>query len=190
MGRGHRRRFVAIAPVVLMLAGCGSAGHGTSQPTSAAPTSQSGPASGLDALAEATGALPDAATTVPTGRYGRRVGGDVERFCLVPEADRPDQYRFGAEMRLGARQACVGHGTAHMTSAGLVLDFAGAAAGDCRVTATYEGDRIVMPGHLDPQCSALCTGRGSFAGVTFPRIDRDVGAARAMTRHNGRPLCR
>jgi len=168
-----------------MLAACNN-DPGTAE-SDEAPASPA--AEGLDALALESGALPDRDETEPAGRYGRRYDGGSDSFCLVPDGSARGRYRFGAETRIGGDEYCRGTGMARRAGDKLLLRFEGR-GGDCRIVARYEGDKIVMPGGLDVACAAVCSSRGSFAGVAFPRIDRDVAAARRMQDRDQVPLCR
>lgn len=143
----------------------------------------------LDALALETGALPDRDQIDPAGRYGRNYEGGSDRFCLVPDGNARGRYRFGAETRIGQDEYCRGTGGAKLSADKLLLRFEGAGKG-CMIVARYEGDKIVLPGSLDIACASLCSSRGSFSGVNFPRVDRDVAAARKLSDKNDRPLCR
>jgi hypothetical protein len=143
----------------------------------------------LDALALDTGALPDSDKVNPTGRYARRYEGGSDRLCLIPDGEARESYRFGAETRIGKDEYCRGTGSARLSANILQLDFDGAGK-DCRIVARYEGDKIVLPGGIDRHCAALCSSRGSFSGVTFPRFDRDVALARQMEDRDGKLLCR
>lgn len=166
------------------LAGCGGAAGDESDPPDS-PTARE-----LDALALETGALPDRAQTDPAGRYGRRYEGGSDRLCLVPDGSASaGRYRFGAETRIGQDEYCRGQGSARRSADKLLLRFDGAGR-DCLIVARYEGDKIVLPGSLDLNCAVLCSSRGSFAGVSFPRVDRDGAAAARMTGEDGRALCR
>lgn len=165
------------------LAACGS--DSNSDDTS--PMSPA--AADLDALALETGALPDRERTDPSGRYGRRYEGGSDSLCIIPDGSARGRYRFGAETRIGQDEYCRGTGRAKMSADKLLLRFEGQGK-DCMIVARYEGDAIVMPGGLDLACASLCSSRGSFAGVSFPRIDHDVAAARQTTDRDKRVLCR
>lgn len=181
--RGQRGATVLALMAVCVLAGCGAGSDKVTPPDS--PTARQ-----LDALALQTGALPDRARTDPVGRYGRRYEGGSDQLCLVPEDGLlSGRYRFGAEMRIGRDEYCRGRGSAKRSADKLLLRFDGA-GGNCLVVARYEGDKIVLPGSLDLSCAMLCSGRGSFAGVSFPRVDRDEAAAAQMTDQHGKMLCR
>jgi hypothetical protein len=143
----------------------------------------------LDALALETGALPDREQTDPAGRYARRYEGGSDSLCLIPDGGARGRYRFGAETRIGSDEYCRGAGRAKMSADKLLLRFEGEGQ-ECLIVARYEGDKIVLPGGLDLKCAELCSSRGSFAGVSFPRIDRDVAAARQMRDRDKVLLCR
>jgi hypothetical protein len=142
----------------------------------------------LDAIARESGALPDGDRSDPAGRYGRRHESGSDSLCLVPDGKLPDHYRFGLESRIG-QEYCRGSGRASRSRDKLLLRFEGR-GDDCLVVARYEGDRVLMPGALDLRCTALCSARGSLAGVRFPRMDRDAAAAKAMQDSAKQPLCR
>ncbi len=161
------------------------------QNRSAAAPPPSDTSAELDSLALESGALPDRAELDPAGRYGRQYEGGSDSLCLVPEAGGRGRYRFGAETRIGQDEYCTGSGQAKLSADTLILRFEGAGGNsDCLAVARYEGDKIVFPGGLDVGCAALCSSRGSFAGVSFPRIDRDVAQARRMKDRVGNALCR
>lgn len=142
----------------------------------------------LDALARESGALPERERSDPAGRYGRRHESGSDSLCLVPDEERVERYRFGIESRMGEEQ-CQGMGSASLSRDKLLLRFEGHGDG-CLIVARYEGDGIVMPGAQDVRCAALCSSRGSLAGVRFPRLDRDAAAAKSMRDSAERSLCR
>jgi len=174
---------LALALMMVLLAGCGGAPDGEADPPDS-PTARE-----LDALALETGALPDRAQIDPAGRYARRYEGGSDRLCLVADDAVSGGYRFGAETRIGQDEYCRGRGTAKRSADKLLLRFDGAGR-NCLIVARYEGDKIVLPGSLDINCALLCSSRGSFAGVTFPRVDRDGAAAARMADKDGKALCR
>lgn len=177
-------RAAMVLLVLACLPGCGGADSARSDDVATSPASEE-----LDALALETGALPDRAQIDPAGRYGRRYEGGSDSLCLIPDGSARGRYRFGAETRIGADEYCRGTGRAKMSADKLLLRFEGQAS-ECLIVARYEGDEIVMPGGLDLACAALCSSRGSFAGVRFPRMDRDVSAARQMRDKDKAILCR
>ena len=185
MRRGWRSAMLPLA-----LAGLGACSGGGDSAAREAPAIDGSAASEeLDALALETGALPDSMEIDPAGRYGRRYEGGSDSFCLIPDGTARGRYRFGAETRIGSDEYCRGGGQARLSADKLLLRFEGAGS-QCTIVARYEGDKIVMPGGLDLQCAALCTSRGSFSGVAFPRLDRDAAAARGMRDAKRQQLCR
>ena len=169
----------------LLLAACSER---DSSDRDAAANSPSAAAEQLDAVALDSGALPRADED-PAGRYGRRYEGGVDRLCVVPDADEgPGHYRFGAETMIGQDEYCRGRGKARLSGNKLLMRFEG--SGGCLIVAHYQGDRLVLPGALDMSCELLCSGRGSFAAVSFPRIDRDPAAAGEMRDARKDLLCR
>lgn len=169
------------------LAACGDTGERGGEGGGGQASTQA--ATALDALALESGALPDSARIDPAGAYGRNYDGGRDRLCLVADGNARGRYRFGAEMRIGQDEYCRGEGRAKLSADKLLLRFEGRGA-DCTVVARYDGDQIVMPGALDVSCAQLCSSRGTFAGVTFPRSDRDPAQALRLTGADGQPLCR
>ena len=182
--RGMRWWMAVIG--VAALAGCDGAGRVTADRADQAPTEA---ASELDALALESGALPDRARIDPAGRYGRNYEGGRDRLCLVPDGNARGRYLFGAETRIGQDEYCRGRGHAKLSADKLLLRFEDRGK-DCLIIARYDGDQIVMPGALDVSCAQLCSSRGSFAGVSFPRVDRDPAQARRLAAADGTVLCR
>ena len=181
------RRGLALLAVLAFVAGCSDGSAGAAADAREERSSEA--AQELDLLARETGALPDESRIDPAGRYGRRYEGGRDSLCLVPDGSARGRYRFGAETRIGRDEYCRGTGRARLAGDKLLLDFA-EGDGACRIVARYEGDKVVMPGGLDVSCAALCSSRGSFSGVSFPRLDRDVAAARRMTDQDKVILCR
>lgn len=143
-------------------------------------------ANALEALAAESGVIGEDSGTDPTGSYGRGYDGGEDRLCLLPAAADGASYGFGIEIRIGEEEYCRGKGEARRAGDLLILRFAG---GRCTITARYEGDRIVLPGAVDSGCASLCSARGSFAGVSFPRLGMDAGAGRAVLDNAGEALC-
>ncbi|MBT2187118.1 hypothetical protein [Sphingobium nicotianae] len=186
IARGGRRTLL----LMLGLAGLAACSDADERNYADAEASSGSAASeNLDALAVETGALPDTAQIDPSGRYGRRYEGGSDSLCVVPDGSARGRYRFGAETRIGGEEYCRGTGHARLSADKLLLRFDGAGS-ECMIVARYEGDKIVMPGGLDLHCAALCSSRGSFSGVAFPRLDRDVATARGTRDARGQPLCR
>lgn len=176
-----------MAALLIGLAGCD--GVPDSKPEERASREISVASAELEALAEETGALPDSTQGGPAGRYGRRYEGGSDSLCLVPDAQDRERFRFGVESRIGQDEHCRGTGSAELSGDKLLLQFEGRGR-DCLIVARYEGDAVVMPGAPDLRCAALCSSRGSLAGVRYPRIDRDAAAAKAMRDNRAQALCR
>ena len=177
-------RFLPAALLLLALpAGCGAPQGGEGESSSAASRE-------LDSLARETGALPDSTQIDPTGSYARRYEGGGDSLCLVPEGSSGRRFRFGAETRIGGEEYCRGRGKARLAGNKLLFEFDGGSGQQCTIVADYEGDRIVLPGSVDIACASLCSDRGSFAGVRFPRTSREASAALKLNDRTGRALCR
>ncbi|WP_336964255.1 hypothetical protein [Sphingobium aquiterrae] len=174
-------RFILL-PMLAALAACGGGDaaapgdHGTPPPQ----------ASALERAAIASGAIADPRAISPVGLYQRPHEAGRDLLCLIPgPAQKP--YRFGMEAVFGTEQSCRGEGTARRAGDKLILHFSGRSG--CIVVADYEGDRIALPGVVDMACDALCSGRGSLAGVSLPRIGNDPRAAAVATDRRGGTLC-
>jgi hypothetical protein len=141
--------------------------------------------SALERAAIESGAIADPAALSPVGLFQSRHEAGQDIMCVAPADGK--RHRFGLEAVFGTEQSCRGEGTAHRAGDKLILHFSGRAG--CIIVARYEGDRIALPGVVDLACDSLCTGRGSLAGVSLPRLSGDAGAARAARDRSGNPLC-
>ena len=166
--------------VLLLLTACqGDGGR------SATASGDSPPATGLERAAIESGVIADATKLSPVGLFQRGHEAGRDSLCVMP--GRAGDFRFGAEAIFGKEQSCRGRGTARRAGDKLILKFSGAAP--CIIVAQYDGDQLSLPGVLDLKCSALCDGRGSLEGVSFPRVGSDAASAlRAQDRY-GEPLC-
>lgn len=178
--RGRGWSFLLI--LCLILSACDKSGDAVSD---SAASQSGGRLSALDDLAIATGAIGDPLSQSPSGAYGRDYEGGRDQLCMLP-GQKKASYLFGAEIRIGGDEYCVGRGSARLLADKLIFSFDG---GNCVIVARYEGDRVTMPGALDTACAALCNGRGSFAGTSFPRIANDLTRARRAVARDGKPLC-
>jgi hypothetical protein len=174
-----------VAAALFLLSACSGPSAPDRQAKGEPQTNSSDTANALEALATESGVIGEDETSEPYGSYGRVYDGGQDRLCVLPEGAGAS-YKFGVEVRIGDEEYCRGKGSARRAGNLLIFRFAG---GRCTITARYEGDRIVMPGAVDRGCASLCSTRGSFAGVIFPRIATDVGAARGVADNDGAPLC-
>lgn len=170
--------------VVVLFASASCEDRKTVHESAATPTARE-----LDLRARETGALPDRERVDPAGIYQRRYEGGGDRLCLVPEGTGGKRFTFGAETRFGGEEYCLGRGKARLAGDKLLLTFEGGGS-SCVIVAGYEGDRIVMPGSVDVSCAALCSGRGSFSGASFPRVRQEKGREQPLKGGDGQPLCR
>ena len=145
------------------------------------------PSSGtrLEQAAIEAGVVADVSRLSPVGLYQRRHEAGRDLLCVAPDA--AAEFHFGAEAIFGVEQGCRGQGTARLAGDKLILRFAGRPR--CIIVARYDGDRLAMPGVVDTACARLCDGRGSFAGVSFPRIDGEASAALRARKRDGDRLC-
>lgn len=141
--------------------------------------------SGLERAAIASGAITDSSRVSPIGRYQRNHEAGRDALCVAPASN--GEFRFGLEAVFGEEPSCRGHGVARRTGDKLVLSFRGRHR--CIVVAQYDGDQVAMPGVVDMACAALCEGRGSLEGVSFPRVSSDAATATRASDRSGRPLC-
>lgn len=183
--RAEALQRVLVLLVAGLLASCGDDRSDATAPPPGLNEGAANVASQLDALAAEEGVIPDGGDRSPEGGYGRTYPGGRDRLCLVQEE--PGRYRFAAEVRIGQDQGCRGGGEARLDGGELSLTFDGA---ECRIDARYEGDRLVLPGRVEEGCARLCSRRGSFAGVTFPRIGDGRAMASSMTDSQDEVLCR
>lgn len=152
-----------------------------SAPEAAAPSS----GSGLEKAAIKAGVIADISRISPIGLYQRRHEAGRDLLCVAPDAK--GELHFGMEAIFGVEEGCRGRGTARRAGDRLVLRFAGRPR--CLIVAQYDGDRVAMPGVVDTACSRLCDRRGSFEGVSFPRIAGEAGAALRAEGRDGGALC-
>jgi len=172
------RRALAFL-LLVALSGCQPAG-----PSAEADNTALAPASSLEQAAIDTGVIADASKLTPVGLYRNSHEAGRDRLCILP--GEKGHFRFGMQAVVGEETVCTGRGTARLVGDRLILNFARSA---CLIVASYEGDRVVLPGALDVTCSDLCTGRGTLEGVAFPRITQDETSARAERTNEGEPLC-
>lgn len=149
-----------------------------------APVQNGQAPSGLERAAIESGVIADAGRISPVGLYQRRHEAGRDLLCVV--ADGPNKFRIGAEVEFGEGQTCKGRGTARRAGDKLILRFPRA---QCTIVATYEGDRVALPGVVDVHCADLCQNRASMEGVAFPRLAYDEKAALAARDRGGDGLC-
>jgi hypothetical protein len=170
---------VLLAPAVLTIAAC--------QPAPESPPQANVSAADISPLERAgiaAGVVADARGTSVIGLYQHMHEAGRDALCIVP--GEKGRFVFGAQAVFGEETICRGHGTARMAGDKLILNFARSA---CLVVAGYDGDRVSLPGALDMTCADLCTNRGTFEGVSFPRVSSEISAARAVRDREGDPLC-
>lgn len=175
-------------PILLLCASCGPGADGDAGQAIVNSQTESGGnsvAAQLDRAALRSGALLDAGALSPVGlyRHSHEVGQDV--MCVVP-ARKAGHFRFGMEAAFGKDVSCSGRGTARQVDDKLILNFA---RSSCIIVASYQGDRIVLPGALDVSCDDMCSDRGSFAGVSYPRLAATGGSALRARDLDGKALC-
>jgi hypothetical protein len=158
------RRTDALLPLLLLAACQQGAGPAASGGASG---------SGLERAAIESGVVTDISGVSPVGLYSRRHEAGADSLCVMPGKD--GGFRFGAQAMFGADERCTGKGTAKRAGDKLILSFSG--RDRCIIVAQYEGDRVALPGVVDMKCNDLCEGRGSFEGVSFPRVASEASVA-------------
>ena len=175
----------ALLMSLFLLASCnGGPSPAQNGATAGAAADNATAASALEAAAIDAGVVTDIRSTPPQGLYRNRHEAGRDSLCIV--ANKEGQQEFALEAAFGENIECSGHGTLRMTGDKLVMNFARSA---CLIVATYEGDRVSIPGALDLECRALCNQRGSLEGVTFARVSREESVARAARDSAGHILC-
>lgn len=132
----------------------------------------------LEAAAVAAGLVRDPAQRSPVGSWAL----DTDRACIVPAA--AGMARIGLAIDYGEGQRCAAAGTARQHGEAIDLDL-----GACRVTARYDGDRIVLPAAVPGACDALCDGRASLAAMTVERLSGAVSEAQTFRLPDGSTPC-
>ncbi|MGE4322122.1 MAG: hypothetical protein AB7E60_03750 [Sphingobium sp.] len=168
---------------LLLLAGCQRAEAPQAQSVPEVEATSSG--TGLERAAIETGVIADASRVSPVGLYQRRHESGRDLLCIAPDAQ--GELRFGMEAVFGPEEACRGRGIVRRAGDKLILRFSGRPR--CLIVAHYDGDQLAIPGVVDTDCSRLCDRRGSFEGVSFPRIAGEASAALRAQSRNGDRLC-
>ncbi len=133
----------------------------------------------LEQAAVAAGLVVDPASQSIVGAWAR----DTDRACIVPGDGKGD--RFGVLIDYGLGQGCAASGTVRRS--GDTLDVR--LGEDCRLTARFDGTRVVFPTEVPPACDRRCTGRASLAALTVERQSESVSEALSLRTPGGRPLC-
>lgn len=160
----------ALSAALLLVAGCHN------DPGRVASNEDAG--ARLERAAVAAGLVVDPASRSLTGAWAR----DTDRACIVPGEGRDS--RLGVLIDYGAGQGCAASGTIRQSGAALDVRL-----GECRLTARFDGDRIVFPAEVPPACDSLCTGRASLAAMTIERQSESVSEALSLRAQSGRILC-
>ena len=188
MGRGrveawHRTRLAWAAALALMLvSACG--GQGAHQPDQSRGAQSDAAISPLETAAMQAGVVINTSAS-PIGLYRSRHEAGLDSLCIVAGKDQ-GKMRFGLEAAFGENSECHGAGSLRRSGDRLILNFDRSA---CLIVASYEGDRVAIPGALDMECATLCSARGSLEGVSFPRVSREEGVARDARGRGGAELC-
>ena len=160
----------AVACVLLLLAGCSR--H------DAATGSADTPGGRLEAAALAQKLVPDPDAPI-VGAWSR----DTDRVCVVPGHGGGDQ-RIGALVDYGEGQGCAASGTVRRSGGRLDIRF-----GECRLSAMFDGTRIIFPAEVPAACDELCIGRASLAALAVDRQSESVSEAATLRTPGGRSLC-
>lgn len=157
----------ALAALLLLLGGC-----------ERAPDAGEDAAAGraLEAAALNAGIVADAADAA-----GVYAAGD-DRVCLTRTA--ANRYRIGVSVDYGEGQRCIARGTARGRA---TLDVA--LAGECRLTVTRDGDRLLFPARTPAACAPLCQGRATFDALAIDRLSEAGGESARLRGADGQLLC-
>ena len=170
--------FWIMVPLFGVLAACSGGESAQEQQGKAAP------ASALEQAALDAGVVADIDALSPVGLYRKRHEAGRDSLCII--TDQNGTQNFALEAVFGQNSRCRGEGALRVSGDKLVMSFR---RSSCLIIASYEGDRVVFPGVVDVACAKLCTARASLEGVSFPRVSRDPGVARAAKRSDGEALC-
>lgn len=137
----------------------------------------------LEQAALDTGVIVDAAVIDPSGLYQRSHEAGTDSVCIAEKLE--GKQRFAVSFSFAEKEFCAGRGQLKQAGDNLIMRFD--KSGGCIIIAQYDGDRIAIPGTVDVKCEAICTDRGSMAGVALPRVSAGPDA---QTRDRaGEPLC-
>lgn len=145
------------------------------------PANQAAPQD-LESAAIERGLVRDPADTDLTGLYAR----DTDRLCIVRKGD---AYRIGAFVDYGDGIACTGTGTATRAGETLAVRLTGKGGISCAFDARFDGDRIIFPANVPPECARFCGPRASFAALEAERLSESAAEARALRSAEGKRLC-
>ncbi|WP_267380736.1 MULTISPECIES: hypothetical protein [unclassified Sphingomonas] len=159
------RRALALA---LLLAGCAKP---------AAPAASDSPGARLEAAAVSAGLVADPAGSI-AGSWAR----GTDRLCVMGSG--ATATRVGALVDYGEGQSCAASGTLRRSGSRLDMVF-----GDCRIRAIFDGERIVLPPEVPPECDAVCGGRASLAAMAVDRVSASLAEAATLHDGAGRALC-
>ena len=132
----------------------------------------------LESAAIAAGLVVDPASRSLVGIWSR----DTDRACVVPGEG--NDSRIGVLIDYGNGGGCAASGTVRRHGAALDVRL-----GDCRVTARFDGERILFPPEVPAACDALCTGRASISAMSVDRQSESAAEAASLRMPEGGALC-
>lgn len=177
MIRRSRKRHVTWAALfaLLSLVGCRDSGALETR----------GSDSSLESAALEAGVIADSDLVEPVGSYARRHENGLHELCIG--SGRGRSRAFGMIADLGQGLSCQGKGRVSQDGDRLRFVFAGNRK--CAVDARYDGQDIRLSGVVDPGCSALCSARATFAGLSVLRSGWSRDDARhVLARHDAREI--
>jgi hypothetical protein len=166
-------RLWVVLLIIAGLAGCRPPPEQTASPRPA----QVDGGNPLEQAAREANLVVDPATTAPTGLFERTHSAGHDGLCFTPAGD-DGRYRFGMTASFGSAIVCEGGGTARHSGNVIRLTFDSA---DCAIDASYDGNRVRMPGRVPDGCARLCDKRGLLSGVAVERTGWTRGEARRLT---------
>jgi hypothetical protein len=135
------------------------------------------PGAALERAAIARGLVSDPKAGSLTGSWAS----EADRLCVVPAGG---STRIGVSIDYGDGQGCAAKGSVERDGESLAIAF-----GECRVQATFDGERIVFPAALPAACDRVCTGRASLSALTVERLSESASEASTLRSARGELLC-
>lgn len=153
---------------MLLLAGC-------SKPVE--KTANDSPGARLESAAVTAGLVADSSGSI-AGAWSR----GTDRLCVMGSG--AADTRIGALVDYGDGQSCAASGIVRRSGSRLDIRF-----GDCRIRASFDGERIVFPAEVPEECDSVCGGRASFAALAVDRASESLSEAATLRDSAGRSLC-
>ncbi|PXW79115.1 hypothetical protein C7451_101177 [Blastomonas natatoria] len=145
----------------------------------------------LDAAAINAGVIADPHALDLAGSFSDPGAAGNDAFCA--RGNREKGYKVGVLVTFGASSQCEGTGIAQLAGEAAELSLSrngeGDAIADCRFSAQFDGNALVLPGSVPAACEALCSSRASLAGASFALVEPGNAAAGGATGRSVKRLC-